>query len=162
MQGKVNLHQEEYTMMQNADQVSATKHFCQTCLKPNSRLKCVACRASFYCSDECQNQDWNLHKEHCKSFKGRAPGVSLYDSCAICRESLWDKEGKATESRGTVARLVCHHQVHADCLFGDYAKSPNLMPPSGGARENVACPKCRGSNSMVVSFKSKEALMKHQ
>ena len=94
---------EEYTMMHNADQVSATKHFCQTCLKPNSRLKCVACRASFYCSDECQNQDWNLHKEHCKSFKGRAPGVSLYDSCAICRESLWDEEGKATESRGTVA-----------------------------------------------------------
>eukprot|EP00966_Prymnesium_polylepis_P054102 1250738-Prymnesium_polylepis.1 len=31
-----------------------------------TRLRCKGCNVSFYCSSECQNNDWGRHRHDCK------------------------------------------------------------------------------------------------
>merc|ERR1711898_13538 len=41
--------------------------FCSKVEKePNEFKKCAACKAEFYCSPECQKNDWDSHKPQCK------------------------------------------------------------------------------------------------
>jgi len=40
---------------------------CTICSSPNARL-CTGCRSSAYCSEECQQTDWPVHRLLCKHF----------------------------------------------------------------------------------------------
>jgi hypothetical protein len=42
---------------------------CSFCGKTCETSACGNCRASFYCSRECQKGDWKMHKKVCKSYK---------------------------------------------------------------------------------------------
>lgn len=39
---------------------------CQYCSIPDCSLKCKGCRNVFYCSKQCQRNDWQTHKTSCK------------------------------------------------------------------------------------------------
>src|SRR5438046_1259916 len=41
---------------------------CAICNSPNSH-SCASCRSAAYCSIECQQTDWPVHKTLCKTFK---------------------------------------------------------------------------------------------
>ena len=34
--------------------------YCRRCFKPNSRMYCSKCKMAYYCSKECQEEDWKL------------------------------------------------------------------------------------------------------
>lgn len=36
-------------------------------------LQCTKCKKAFYCSKECQQQDWIFHKTHCSESKITQP-----------------------------------------------------------------------------------------
>jgi MYND finger len=40
---------------------------CRVCGKDGSLKKCGRCESVFYCSIECQRQDWNRHKTECRA-----------------------------------------------------------------------------------------------
>lgn len=40
---------------------------CEVCRKPAKQF-CSSCREVFYCSRDCQKQDWKTHKAKCKPF----------------------------------------------------------------------------------------------
>ena len=44
---------------------------CNACGKddPANVLKCIGCKAIFYCCKECQNSDWKNHKAQCRNIK---------------------------------------------------------------------------------------------
>ncbi|CAL4065039.1 unnamed protein product, partial [Meganyctiphanes norvegica] len=44
-----------------------TKNNCEVCSNPAKQF-CSSCKAVFYCSKECQKQDWKIHKGKCKPF----------------------------------------------------------------------------------------------
>jgi len=44
---------------------------CTVCHEATSTC-CTACRCTFYCSKECQNDDWKVHKAFCKKSCGRS------------------------------------------------------------------------------------------
>lgn len=43
------------------------KNNCEVCSNPAKQF-CSSCKAVFYCSKECQKQDWKIHKGKCKPF----------------------------------------------------------------------------------------------
>jgi hypothetical protein len=46
---------------------------CNACGKedPGNILKCIGCKAIFYCCEECQNSDWKNHKAQCRNIKDK-------------------------------------------------------------------------------------------
>jgi len=45
-----------------------SKRRCKLCSKVEEESHlCARCQSAVYCSAECQLQDWNEHKKHCKS-----------------------------------------------------------------------------------------------
>jgi hypothetical protein len=40
-------------------------HMCRGCSAPGATLKCSKCKQAYYCSKECQKQDWREHKTAC-------------------------------------------------------------------------------------------------
>ena len=46
------------------------QNYCNFCFVPKSPLlKCGGCGSVFYCSQECQKEDWFIHKHECKILK---------------------------------------------------------------------------------------------
>lgn len=44
------------------------KTYCVKCGKFLEKVKkCSRCKIAFYCSRECQKEDWSEHKKHCKT-----------------------------------------------------------------------------------------------
>eukprot|EP01117_Protostelium_nocturnum_P011667 TRINITY_DN4246_c0_g1_i1.p1 TRINITY_DN4246_c0_g1~~TRINITY_DN4246_c0_g1_i1.p1 ORF type:complete len:335 (-),score=117.74 TRINITY_DN4246_c0_g1_i1:54-1058(-) len=43
-------------------------HSCARCGKNKVFKKCGACKATYYCDQRCQEEDWPTHSKHCKSF----------------------------------------------------------------------------------------------
>ncbi|CAL1717345.1 unnamed protein product [Somion occarium] len=41
-------------------------HFCSNCEEFNATLACSACKYTYYCSPECQLENWKIHKKGCK------------------------------------------------------------------------------------------------
>lgn len=56
---------------------------CSGCGKKEMKLgrmkSCSKCKAAFYCSKECQVQDWATHKKQCKKAETVAPRKGPYD-----------------------------------------------------------------------------------
>ena len=45
--------------------------FCLKCKKEDTNqdfTKCSGCKRAYYCSSECQHNDWKKHKQYCKCF----------------------------------------------------------------------------------------------
>lgn len=64
----------------NSDNNTAS---CATCGKENADSKCSKCKMVYYCSSECQQKDWQSHKETCFPFR---QGVALCDVCNATQE----------------------------------------------------------------------------
>lgn len=62
------------------------QHYPRCCAKCNSRdsklLLCEKCKSAYYCSKQCQQSDWNKHREICVSKK------ELYDNVVEFVQSL--------------------------------------------------------------------------
>jgi hypothetical protein len=45
--------------------------YCNVCgtKDPNNTLRCMGCKAVFYCCEECQRSDWKNHKAQCRNMK---------------------------------------------------------------------------------------------
>jgi len=39
---------------------------CQKCFKKEQKFVCSSCHSGYYCSKECQKEDWSVHKDFCK------------------------------------------------------------------------------------------------
>ncbi|ESO93989.1 hypothetical protein LOTGIDRAFT_228668 [Lottia gigantea] len=53
-----------------ATKVNMSKFLCDNCQKSLDKMKrCTRCRLVYYCSQECQINDWSKHKENCQSVK---------------------------------------------------------------------------------------------
>lgn len=52
------------------------------CDKENASLQCVACKSAFYCSKQCQTQNWKSHKVDCQSIAPTPPiaPTALFDT----------------------------------------------------------------------------------
>lgn len=46
------------------------RHICALCSSKGSSKKCSRCMKVYYCSRECQRQDWQTHKTNCKKISG--------------------------------------------------------------------------------------------
>lgn len=41
-------------------------NICTKCGKTDANLQCSRCKSTFFCSEDCMNKFWDIHKEHCK------------------------------------------------------------------------------------------------
>ena len=67
----------EKAQTQKSNRDGEEQKVCNTCQAPEgATLKhkvCSACKSVFYCSVECQRQDWkNGHRERCKGMQKKA------------------------------------------------------------------------------------------
>lgn len=51
---------------ENGRQATIDTNRCNTCNKRGKMKKCTQCKSTYYCSKECQIQDWKKHKKRCK------------------------------------------------------------------------------------------------
>lgn len=42
-------------------------NFCANCDVPEAKFNCSKCKKIFYCSQNCQKEDWKNHKKLCES-----------------------------------------------------------------------------------------------
>lgn len=80
--------------------------------------KCRKCKATLYCSRDCQRAHWDAgHKGQCVRPEDRAPekaplasgGGGDEDECPICLEPL---------AEGSALTLPCTHRFHPGCVEG--------------------------------------------
>jgi hypothetical protein len=45
----------------------ALKHYCAVCFAEERLSRCTACRTIYYCSPQCQKEDWTTHATLCKN-----------------------------------------------------------------------------------------------
>lgn len=50
----------------NGREAAVNGNRCNTCNKRGKMKKCTQCKCTYYCSKECQIQDWKKHKKRCK------------------------------------------------------------------------------------------------
>lgn len=55
---------EENTWRENATPISS--NVCNSCSSTKNLMRCAACKVVWYCSRDCQKQDWIVHKLSCK------------------------------------------------------------------------------------------------
>lgn len=65
----------------NAGKQLESPRQCTKCAKPETSLSiplkwCAKCKGSFYCSRECQQQDWKVHKKICSKQAAKAAQIS--------------------------------------------------------------------------------------
>jgi MYND finger/RING-type zinc-finger len=123
---------------------------CDACGSRNPSKKCSSCKCAFYCSVECQRQDWTKrHKKECIPVETRyvpLPQISdslvtpLNSECGICLEE---------PIKHPVVLPACRHAFCFSCLSswqGDWRDSPtNMMWRMMGQTEKITkhCPFCR-------------------
>lgn len=71
----------------------ANRHkYCSNCLMEREVSRCGQCRVPYYCSKECQREDWKGHKMECAGLKGlgerQGQGEGKIDVGAIGMEIL--------------------------------------------------------------------------
>ena len=97
---------------------------CDFCGKANPSKRCSQCRCYFYCSIECQKDDWTKrHKKFCMSHsrevlqlksimnsaeKELSPQTALNTCCAICLEE---------PIINPIVLKACRHAFCSICLF---------------------------------------------
>ncbi|TKV91821.1 hypothetical protein SEVIR_9G123000v4 [Setaria viridis] len=61
--GEVIISQEPYTSTPNKILVRSS---CDHCFASSNLRKCSACRVTWYCSSDCQKEEWKLHQLECR------------------------------------------------------------------------------------------------
>jgi len=86
---------------------------CETCSSETDLFTCSACKTVYYCSRDCQRQNWRHHRPSC------ATTSTAKHACDECRQvQLKGKSGKFSIS-------ACH-RVPGDILFENIAKRSNI------------------------------------
>lgn len=95
----------------------ANRHkYCSNCLMEREVSRCGQCRVPYYCSKECQREDWKGHKMECAGLKGlgerQGQGEGKIDVGAIGMEilinlRLWVLRQKDQEVERKVGEM-CH------------------------------------------------------
>mmetsp|Transcript_4478 Transcript_4478/g.8260 ORF Transcript_4478/g.8260 Transcript_4478/m.8260 type:complete len:145 (+) Transcript_4478:138-572(+) len=81
---------------------SSTKKTCQACGKDASK-KCSRCSTVWYCSPECQRQDWKSHKPVCNS----EYQMQQYELHKKAFDAITEKYNLKTEEKSTeIAELL--------------------------------------------------------
>ena len=72
--------------------------------------------------------------------------------CPICMEALFDEQGIA--QNGNVAKIMCYHLVHSDCLAkaGRALNSDGKRYGVGGMGPRAGCPVCNRPTSMWFGY----------
>jgi tetratricopeptide (TPR) repeat protein len=135
---------------------------CDACGKQNPSKRCSQCRCTYYCSVECQKEDWtkNHHKEICnerhramlkwKEQKNMVEeemehGEALDASCAICLEE---------PIVNAVVLKGCGHAFCSTCLMEWQKYQQNAVMPSFS--ESCSCPMCRQTLPKTVAEEALE------
>jgi len=63
--------------------VERVSHICLNC-KKEGNLRCNRCKAAFYCSKECQVQDWKSHKAICNASKKDSDSKESQELIKFC------------------------------------------------------------------------------
>uniref|UniRef100_A0A336LUX1 hypoxia-inducible factor-proline dioxygenase n=1 Tax=Culicoides sonorensis TaxID=179676 RepID=A0A336LUX1_CULSO len=58
-------------MCDNIDAIGQPLLICKVCLQTENIRRCSGCQAAYYCSPECQRQDWKFHRTEC--YKKKTP-----------------------------------------------------------------------------------------
>ena len=142
-------------------------------------FRCTSCLTSWYCSRDCQKEDWASHRPKCKMYKdGRLKneiydpfdeGEYSYPPCLQPRDSEldWENqndpineecqiclEAKFDPKKSIV--LPCRHQFCAGCII-DWQKG-NLID-RGGHQQADQCPACRQRMPVIEQSLMKRADM---
>ncbi|KAH9920646.1 uncharacterized protein B0H18DRAFT_1121877 [Fomitopsis serialis] len=87
---------------------------CRQCFSREPMVKlfvCSKCKKIYYCSRECQKQDWPLHKDACKdiaTLNKKIALLSLTDTSAAQREKDWNAWRDAVDQWPYVNALRLH------------------------------------------------------
>ena len=112
---------------------------CWAVLDPAKALRCVKCKACFYCSKACQTRNWRIHKRVCTTDHLLRPFIRVEMAveralkrpkiqqapkdarCYICLEGEDDGRKSSKLMRGCACRGDSAGFVHVDCLT-EFAK----------------------------------------
>lgn len=74
---------------------------CRSCLSEGSKLRCTGCSNTFYCSKECQKEDWRRHKNVCEGLqRKKEKRTSIKNLQTNNAESSKDSAGVAGATGG--------------------------------------------------------------
>lgn len=86
---------------------------CNNCGQKKGLLKCTRCQQVYYCSQECQKEDWKIgnHKEICVQ--------KILKKCLICKKKIYSQE----------KQLDCGHSYHESCyqLLQKYSREKGCL-----------------------------------
>ena len=51
---------------EQVDGLDEPPHLCQACNVKDSKFVCASCSKRWYCSRDCQVDDWETHEEYCE------------------------------------------------------------------------------------------------
>ncbi|KAH4608983.1 MYND-type zinc finger protein samB [Parastagonospora nodorum] len=110
---------------------------CAVCEKPASD-KCARCRASAYCSKECQAADWKTHKTACADLQlatilERTADI-VHKAYLNFRETTWDTVNFKVEIRDDEVVVYDEFKPHPSPLFIPF---PNHLMKDEGVKEAV-------------------------
>merc|ERR1712204_103559 len=71
MNGAMQLAQKEMLLYKKKQKKAIDEQKCYHCDNGfgQKRMRCTACKRVFYCSADCQKNNWKVHKKDCKKWK---------------------------------------------------------------------------------------------
>lgn len=70
--------------------------YCNNCSKENAKLRCSKCKLVYYCSNECQKQDWKKHKLICNNNPENENNLTKRMAGFISKGKLYENDAKNT------------------------------------------------------------------
>lgn len=73
---KIGIHPEMIQILTNGNfdkkaivEATPIRYCCHLCRKTQAKKKCPNCWCCYYCSEECQRNDWKKHKDWCLTYR---------------------------------------------------------------------------------------------
>jgi len=138
--------------------VERVSHICLNC-KKEGNLRCNRCKAAFYCSKECQVQDWKSHKAICNASKKDSDSKESQELIKFCDKNsekfvpvnndankVWDQGSKYyLQKKYELTAEAYVHSIYLDstmtlrCKRGDNAMNQlykHLLDVSSNPEDN--------------------------